>query len=97
MPTPPTRPFEPLAPDTAARLAEFAKACKAATRVVSMYPPSHPTIQTALARITGAGKQLLSSGPAPSRSCPTHCSSMVADSPSPIQPPVNWQHCCTCS
>ena len=63
MPTPPTRPFEPLAPDTAARLAEFAKACKAATRVVSMYPPSHPTIQAALARITGAGKQLPSLGP----------------------------------
>ncbi len=59
----PSRSPEPLPTDTSARLAEFAKACKAATRVVSMYPPSHPTIQAALARITGAGKQLLASGP----------------------------------
>jgi hypothetical protein len=45
------------------RLSEFAKACKAATRVVSMYPPSHPTIQAALSRITTAGKQILANGP----------------------------------
>ena len=35
-------------PDVAARLAEFARACKAATRIVSMYPASHPAIQSAL-------------------------------------------------
>lgn len=46
-----------------ARLAEFAKACKAATRVVSMYPPSHPTIQAALARIGEANKQATLHGP----------------------------------
>ena len=45
------------------RLAEFAKACKAATRVVSMYPPSHPTIQAALARIGEATKQATMHGP----------------------------------
>ena len=45
------------------RLAEFAKACKAATRVVSMYPPSHPTIQSALARIGEATKQATMHGP----------------------------------
>ena len=42
-------PPEPLPPETAGRLAEFAKACKAATRIVSMYPPTHPAIQSALA------------------------------------------------
>jgi hypothetical protein len=62
-PTPP--PPEPLAPDTAGRLSEFAKACKAATRVVSMYPPSHPTIQAALSRITEAGKHAVRNGPLP--------------------------------
>ena len=56
---------EPLSPDTAGRLSEFAKACKAATRVVSMYPPSHPTIQAALSRITEAGKNAVHNGPLP--------------------------------
>lgn len=63
-PRSPSKP-EPLSPETAGRLSEFAKACKAATRVVSMYPPSHPTIQAALARITEAGKQAVCNGPLP--------------------------------
>lgn len=62
--TPPSpHPPEPLPTDVGTRLSEFAKACKAATRVVSMYPPSHPTIQAALARLTAAGRQLLANGP----------------------------------
>lgn len=65
MASPTTPPPEPLSPDTAGRLSEFAKACKAATRVVSMYPPSHPTIQAALSRITEAGKQAVYNGPLP--------------------------------
>jgi len=56
-------PLEPLAPEAAARLAEFAKACRAATRVVSMYPPSHPTIKLALSKITEAGRQAAAQGP----------------------------------
>jgi len=56
-------PLEPLAPEAAARLAEFAKSCRAATRVVSMYPPSHPTIKLALSRITDAGQQAAAHGP----------------------------------
>jgi hypothetical protein len=59
----PQAPPEPLSPETSARLAEFAKACKAATRVVSMYPPSHPNIQSALARIGEANKQATQNGP----------------------------------
>ncbi len=54
---------EPLPAEQAARLAEFAKACRAATRVVSMYPPSHPTIQGALSRITDAGRDAVADGP----------------------------------
>ncbi|MDP2055915.1 MAG: hypothetical protein Q8L75_19940, partial [Acidobacteriota bacterium] len=65
MPSSSTPSPEPLSPDTAGRLSEFAKACKAATRVVSMYPPSHPTIQGALSRITEAGKQAVYHGPLP--------------------------------
>jgi hypothetical protein len=54
---------EPLSPEVAARLAEFAKACRAATRIVSMYPPTHPAIQAALARISEASKQATYHGP----------------------------------
>lgn len=54
---------EPLSPETAGRLAEFAKACKAAIRIVSMYPPSHPAIQSALARIVDANKHAVMNGP----------------------------------
>jgi hypothetical protein len=59
----PQAPPEPLSPEYAGRLAEFAKACKAATRIVSMYPATHPAIQSALARIGEATKQATTHGP----------------------------------
>lgn len=59
----PQAPVEPLPPEIAARLAEFAKACKAATRIVSMYPPTHPAIQAALSRISEASRQATYNGP----------------------------------
>ena len=55
--------LEPLPPEIAARLTEFAKACRAAARIVSMYPSTHPAIQAALARIGEAAKQATSDGP----------------------------------
>jgi hypothetical protein len=64
MTTSPAAP-EPLSPELSGRLAEFARACKAATRIVSMYPATHPTIQSALARIVEAGKQATQHGPFP--------------------------------
>src|SRR5688500_9328439 len=54
---------EPLSPEVAVRLAEFAKACRAATRIVSMYPPTHPAIQAALARISEASREATYNGP----------------------------------
>jgi hypothetical protein len=59
----PQAPVEPLPPEVAGRLAEFAKACKAATRIVSMYPPTHPAIQAALTRISEASRQATYNGP----------------------------------
>lgn len=41
----------PLAPDDAARLTEFARACKAAARAVVLYPQGHPAIAASLSRI----------------------------------------------
>ena len=58
-------PPEALPPDLSNRLAEFARACKAATRIVSMYPASHPAIQTALTRIGDATRQATANGPLP--------------------------------
>ncbi len=40
-----------LAPEAAARLAEFARACKAAARAVSLYPGNHPAILVSLNRL----------------------------------------------
>src|SRR3989449_5368477 len=41
----------PLAPQDAARLTEFARACKAAARAVVLYPQGHPAITATLGRI----------------------------------------------
>jgi hypothetical protein len=54
---------EPMTADAASRLVEFARSCKAAIRIVSMYPPSHPNIQSALDRMTAAGVAATSNGP----------------------------------
>lgn len=54
---------EPMTAEAASRVAEFARACKAAIRIVSMYPPSHPTIQAALARMVAAGTAVTQAGP----------------------------------
>ena len=59
----PQAPPEPLSPEYSGRLAEFAKACRAATRIVSMYPATHPAIQSALGRIGEASKQATMYGP----------------------------------
>ena len=42
---------KPLAPAETQHLTEFARACKAAARAVTLYPASHPTIVTNLGRI----------------------------------------------
>src|SRR5438552_11584002 len=41
----------PLAPEDAARLTDFARACKAAARAVMLYPTGHPAIAATLGRI----------------------------------------------
>lgn len=51
----------PLEPEDAARITEFARACKAAARAVVLYPPAHPAIAATLGRIvqvTSAANQV---------------------------------------
>ena len=47
----------------AVRLAEFARACKAALRAVSLYPGGHPAIGSTLGRITELTATLTAAGP----------------------------------
>jgi HEAT repeat protein len=44
----------PLTPEEAARLVDFARACKAAARAVTLYPSGHPAIATTLGRVVHA-------------------------------------------
>lgn len=53
---------EPMPVEQAALLAEFARACKAAARSVSLYPPTHPAIRGALARVSSAAERLTAGG-----------------------------------
>ncbi len=56
-------PLPALTPDAAARLADFARACKAAARAVSLYPGGHPAITTSLARLAQVTASLTAAGP----------------------------------
>ena len=47
-----------------AALADFARACKAATRAVSLYPGTHPAIQASLGRLVTAAGVLTRTGEA---------------------------------
>ncbi len=49
---------EPLTADQAQRLAEFARACKAAARAVALYPSTHPTIRSGLQRVGDSAERL---------------------------------------
>ena len=52
-----------LDPETTARLADFARACKAAARAVSLYPAAHPAIGATLGRLTELTGVLTANGP----------------------------------
>jgi hypothetical protein len=55
-------PADALNPDEASRLVEFARACKAAARVVALYPATHPAIQASLGRVADSSERLRSHG-----------------------------------
>lgn len=56
-----TRPVG-LDPQQAGHVAEFARACKAAARAVSLYPAAHPAIRHALARLVDAAGRATATG-----------------------------------
>ncbi|HXE81588.1 MAG TPA: HEAT repeat domain-containing protein [Vicinamibacterales bacterium] len=62
-PLPPDPSGSPLDGVTAARLTEFARACKAAARVVSLYPAAHPAVEASLGRLVAAAGRAVEPGP----------------------------------
>ena len=61
MPTGPAA--EPLPLDVAQRLTDFARACKGATRSVTLYPDGHPAIVGGLSRLVEASSRAMAHGP----------------------------------
>jgi hypothetical protein len=55
--------IEPLDQEAAARLTDFARACKAAARAVTLYPSTHPAIRLSLARLADAASRVTAKGP----------------------------------
>jgi hypothetical protein len=74
---------EPLPPDQTARLVEFARACKAAARAVSLYPAAHPAIRTTLGRLVEASDRATAGGAFAMQIRPTR---MLVDGAEPARP-----------
>jgi hypothetical protein len=53
----------PLSPELSGTLTEFARACKAAARAVSLYPPAHPAIGATLDKLVEASRRASAGGP----------------------------------
>ena len=48
--------------ESTAKLTDFARACKAAARAVSLYPPAHPAIRLSLGRLVDAAARITAGG-----------------------------------
>jgi HEAT repeat protein len=81
MPAP--APTEHMSTQQSAALAEFARACKAAARSVSLYPATHPAIQGALGRVVNASGRLTAEGDVTITVLPD---ALVIDGRSPSKP-----------
>jgi len=69
--------------DQSAALAEFARACKAAARAVSLYPGAHPAIGISLTRLASSVRRL--SGPSETVLV-VHPTTLMIDDRAPVRP-----------
>ncbi len=53
----------PLDQEATVRLTDFARACKAAARAVTLYPSTHPAIKLSMGRLVDAATRMTSAGP----------------------------------
>jgi hypothetical protein len=68
--------------EQSAVLADFARACKAAARSVSLYPGTHPAIRAALARVSSATSRLTAAGDV---TLSVHPDMLVIDGRAPVR------------
>ena len=71
--------------EQSAVLSDFARACKAAARSVSLYPGTHPAIQAALSRVSLASGRLTAAGDV---TLTVHPDILVIDGRAPVRPDV---------
>jgi HEAT repeat protein len=74
---------EPMPAERSGLLAEFARACKAAARAVSLYPGAHPAIAGSLSRLVSAAGRLTSDGRVV---CTVHPDMLAIDGQAPARP-----------
>jgi hypothetical protein len=74
---------EPMSAERSGLLAEFARACKAAARAVSLYPGAHPAIGGSLSRLIAAAGRLTSDGRVV---CSVHPDILAIDGHAPVRP-----------
>jgi hypothetical protein len=74
---------EPMPAERSGLLAEFARACKAAARAVSLYPGAHPAIGGSLSRLVSAAARLTSDGRVV---CSVHPDLLAIDGEAPVRP-----------
>lgn len=72
-----------LAPEAAAQLTDFARACKAAARAVSLYPGNHPAIGVSLGRLAELTARVTESGP---YRVQVHTDVLLVDGAAPARP-----------
>jgi hypothetical protein len=74
---------EPMPAERSGLLAEFARACKAAARAVSLYPGAHPAIGGSLSRLVSAAGRLTRDGRVV---CSVHPDTLAIDGHAPVRP-----------
>lgn len=74
---------EPMSAERSGLLAEFARACKAAARAVSLYPGAHPAIGGSLSRLVSATGRLTSDGRVV---CSVHPDMLAIEGQAPVRP-----------
>jgi hypothetical protein len=74
---------EPMPAERSGLLAEFARACKAAARAVSLYPGAHPAIGGSLSRLVSAAGRLTGDGRVV---CSVHPDILAIDGQAPVRP-----------
>jgi HEAT repeat protein len=74
---------EPMSAEHSGLLAEFARACKAAARAVSLYPGAHPAIGGSLSRLVSAATRLTHDGRVV---CSVHPDILAINGLAPVRP-----------